>query len=165
MSGRIAGRRWVVVLMGVAMLAAAGAAVAYFTSSGSGTGSATVGSASSFTVTPQSATGSPLYPGAGTTNIAYTVTNSGGGSQRLNSVTAAVASSGANVTQAGVAKAGCLAADFTATVHQPTSPAPPATLAAAASATGGSVDVTMQDSGQNQDACQGVKPDITISAS
>ena len=30
--------------------------------------------------------------------------------------------------------------------------------------TGGNVDVTMQDSGNNQDACQGHTPDITVSA-
>lgn len=162
--------RVVAALSVVVVLALAGGAFAYFTSTGSGTGSATVGSASNFTVTPSAATGGPLYPAAGTTNIAYTVTNASSGAQELNGTSAAVASDasgGANsgdVLQGGTTVPGCLAAWFTATNHSPTTPAPPTDLAADASATGGSVDVTMQDSGSNQDACQGVKPDITISA-
>ena len=82
-----------VVAIGLAVgltLGAAGAAFAYFTSSGNGTGSATVGSATNWTVAesahPRVA---PLFPDAsiGGANIqtdSYTVTNPGSGSQDHN---------------------------------------------------------------------------------
>jgi len=55
---------------------------------------------------------------------------------------------------------------FTVTNHEPTTPALPATLAGGADATGGSVDLSMpSNSTDNQDACQGVTPQITVSAS
>src|SRR4051794_8482430 len=69
--------RRVVVGVGAAVaLAVAGAAIAYFTSTGQGTGTATVGSASNWSVNVSSASGGPLYPGAGTQNFTYTVVNS-----------------------------------------------------------------------------------------
>jgi hypothetical protein len=138
-----------------------GGAYAYFTSTGTGTGTASVGSSTAFAVSFGTTTGGPLYPGAGSQALPYTVTNpAGGGSQNLTTTTAKVASSGGNVTQAGTPFAGCLAAWFTATNAAP----PSVNLVPGASATG-SVAVTMQDSGTNQDPCQGVAPDITVSAS
>lgn len=148
------------VLGAVAILAMAGIAVAYFTSTGSGTGSATVGSSTAFKVTVAAATGGPLYPGSGSENLAYTVKNEGSGAQNVNSTSATVASEGGNITQGGVEVPGCKASWFTAT---DTSPAP-VNLKGGESASG-SVEVTMQDSGTNQDACQGTSPDITVSAS
>jgi hypothetical protein len=141
----------------------AGGAYAFFTSSGSGSGGASVGSASNWTVTPAAATGGPLFPGAGTQTITYTVTNPSSGHQSLTATTAVVKSSGGNVTQGGTAVSGCLASWFTATNTAPTPL--PQNLAGSATSTGGSVAVTMQDSGTAQDVCQGVQPDITISAS
>lgn len=148
------------VLGAVAILAMAGIAVAYFTSTGSGTGSATVGSATAFKVTVAAPTGGPLYPGSGSENLAYTVKNEGSGAQNVNSTSAVVASKGGNITQEGVEVAGCKASWFTATDSSPA----PANLKGGESASG-SVEVTMQDSGTNQDACQGTSPDITVSAS
>lgn len=144
----------------VAILATAGIAVAYFTSTGSGTGSATVGSATAFKVTVSAATGGPLYPGSGSENLAYTVKNEGSGAQNINSTSAVVASKGGNITQSGVEVAGCKASWFTATDSSPA----PVSLKGGESAPG-SVEVTMQDSGTNQDACQGTSPDVTVSAS
>ena len=159
--------RWgIAAAVTVAALMLAAGAFAYFTSTGSGTGSATVGSPSAWTVTPATATGGPLYPGSGTVTIPYTVANASTGHQELTSVTSAVASSGGNVTQAGVPVTGCLATWFATTTTAPTSPgALPQDLAGGAYATGGSVAVTMTDAGVSQNLCQGVKPDITISAS
>jgi hypothetical protein len=157
-------RKRVGVAVGViASLALAAGAVAFFTSAGSGTGSATVGSAGAWTVNVSAATGGPLYPGSGSQSIAYTVTNSGSGHQSLTGTSAAVASSGVNVTQGGTPVSGCLASWFTATNTPPTPL--PQNLAGSATSTGGSVAVSMQDSGTNQNPCQGVSPDITISAS
>jgi hypothetical protein len=155
-------KRVFIPLGAVLSLAVAGAAFAYFTSTGSGTGSASVGSATSWTVTVSPATGGPLYPGAGSQNLAYTVTNAGSGHQSLNATTASVASSGGNITHNGSAVAGCSAAWFTA-VNNP--PALPQNLAGGATSTPGSVTVTMADSGTDQNACQGSAPDITVNAS
>ena len=156
-------KRALVALSVVAVLATAGAALAFFSSTGSGTGSASVGSSTHFTVAVSPATGGPLLPGSGTENLSYTVNNPGAGSQNLSSTSAAVASSGGNITTNGTPVPGCLAADFTATNTKPTPM--PQVLVGGATSTAGSVSVTMQDSGANQDACQGKTPDITVSAS
>jgi hypothetical protein len=155
-------KRTIAVITTLALLAMAAGAFAYFTSSGSGTGKATVGASTAFTVTPASATGGPLYPGSGTQTISYTVTNPGSGAENLSSTSAAVASSSGNVTVNGTAVPGCLASWFTAVNHPPTLPQD---LAGGATSTAASVTVTMQDSGTNQNPCQSVQPDITISAS
>jgi hypothetical protein len=155
-------KRALVALSVVAVLATAGAALAFFTSSGSGTGSASVGSSTSFTVAVGTATGGPLTPGSGSQTLSYTVTNPGSGSQNLSGTSAVVASSGLNIKSGGTAVPGCLAADFTVVNNKPTLPQ---NLAGGATSTPGSVTVTMQDSGVNQDPCQGKTPDITVSAS
>lgn len=157
---RLTKRRLLAAVTVVATLAVAGAAFAYFTSTGSGTGSATVGSSSNWTVAAQTATGGPLYPGAGSMSIPYTIKNPSSGSQGLQSVSAAVASSGGNVTQNGSAVAGCSASWFTATNNPPGLGDVPGGQTVT-----GSVTVTMQDdTTSSQDACQGVQPDISISA-
>ena len=157
---RILKKRVMVAFTVVAVLAVAGAAVAYFTSTGSGTGSASVGSSTAFTVAVSPATGGPLYPGSGTESLAYTITNPGTANQNLSATTATVASSGANITSGGVAVPGCLAADFTATNVPPTY----GNMAGGTSKSG-SVTVTMTNTTANQDPCQGKTPDITVSAS
>ncbi len=146
----------------VAVLALAAGAYAYFTSSGTATVTATVGSASPFTVTFGSPTGGPLYPGSGTQTFPYTVTNpSGGGSQGLTTTTTVIAASGSgDVTSGGTPVTGCRALWFTATNTAPAA----ATLAPGGTATG-SVAVTMQNVGSSQNPCQGVAPDVTVSAS
>jgi hypothetical protein len=147
----------------VAALVVAGVAFAYFTSTGTGTGTAAVGSATTWTVTPAAATGGPLYPGSGSQTISYTVTNPSTGHQALTGTTAVVATSGLNVTHAGVAVPGCLASWFTAVNTAPASL--PQDLAAGGTSTAGSVVVTMTDAAVAQNACAGISPDITISAS
>jgi glycine cleavage system regulatory protein len=92
--------------------------------------------------------------------IPYTITNAGHGYQDLTTTTAVVASSGGNVTQGGVAVAGCLATWFTVVNSPPAS----VDLATNATATG-SATITMQDSGTNQNPCEGVSPQVTINAS
>jgi hypothetical protein len=156
---RIRRKRSIAALSVVAVLALAGGAYAYFTSTGTGTGSAKVGSALPFTVAPAAATGS-MYPGAGTSVINYTVTNTSTGHQQLNTTTATVASSGGNVTSGAVPVSGCLASWFT-----PTNTPPAAVNLAGGGTATGSVSVAMTDSGTNQNVCQGVTPDITINAS
>ena len=86
-------------VLGLAVLAIAlfgVAAYAYFTTTGGGTGSATVGTSSAFSVASDPATGNPLVPTAiGDANaelqtIAYSVTNTQEGNQYLHQVIAEV---------------------------------------------------------------------------
>ncbi len=147
-------------------VAAAGAisitagALAYFTGqSSTATGSASVGSNSAWVVTVTSTSGT-IYPGTGSTTINYSVKNGGSGYQDLSNTTAAMIADGSgNVEQSGVSKSGCLASWFTA---NNTSPA--ATDLAAGASTTGNVSVTMSDSGTNQNSCQGVSPDVKVTA-
>lgn len=156
---RFTKKRLVLLAVPLAALALAGGAFAYFTSSGSGTGQAAVGQAGAWTVTPGTASGT-MYPGAGSTTIPYTVTNSGSGHQQLNATTTAVvADASGNVKSNGTSVPGCLATWFSTANTAPAS----ADLAAGGTATG-SVSVSMSDASANQNACQGVTPDIQISA-
>lgn len=146
-------------------LGLSGAAFAYFTSSGSGTGSATVGAAqaNAWGVAPGSTTGGPLYPGAGTETVPFTITNNGTGAQAYSAVTASVASSSGNVTVSGVAQAGCLSAWFTAVAAAP-SVALGTSIAPAGLATD-NVTVTMQNFPTSQNPCEGLSPEINLSVS
>jgi hypothetical protein len=153
-------KRAIATLIAIGALVVAGGAFAYFTASGSGTGQAAVGSASPWTVAFQTTTGT-MYPGAGTATLPYTITNAGSGNQKLATTAASVnADVNGNVTSHGTAVTGCLASWFTAANTPPSA----ADLAAGAHTTG-SVAVTMADANANQNACQGVTPDITVSAS
>jgi hypothetical protein len=143
-------------------LGIAGTAFAYFTSTGNGTGSATVGSAGAWTVVAGTATGT-MYPGAGTSIVPFTVTNAGSGAQAYTTLTPGVASSGGNITQGGTPVTGCLSTWFVPVLGTPS-------VAAGVSIAGGgnftvSVSVTMTDSLTNQNVCQGKTPDITLGVS
>jgi hypothetical protein len=149
----------VVSVVVVGVLAVGGVAFAYFTSTGSGTGQATVGSAANWSVTAGAPSGT-MYPGAGSTTIVFTVQNAGTGNQKDNTDSVAVAHDGTgNVTSHGTAVPGCLASWFTATIG--TDNARGVDFAPGASNTV-NVSVTMSDAAVSQDACQGVTPDITL---
>ncbi|MGN6472250.1 MAG: hypothetical protein ACTHK4_01200 [Mycobacteriales bacterium] len=150
---------------GVIAVAGSGVAFAYFTSSGNGTGSATVGSAGSWGVAAGTTTGT-MYPGIITaiSTVPFTVTNNRNGKQAVTDATHLVATvvddANGNIEQNGVALSGCKAVWFTPTVGTPskaygTSIAPTGTFTV-------SVGVTMSDSGTNQDSCQGASPDINL---
>jgi len=164
-------RKRLAVLGFVAALAITGAAVAYFTGgTGSVTGSGTVGSSSAWGVTTGTPTWSgsltALYPGAtnNTQFLPFTVTNNGNGHQSVTTISAVLPhqANGDAQTAAGADIPGCLASWFTVTVDGG-NPALPANLAPAGTYAG-KVDLTMQDSGGNQDACQGKAPAVTITA-
>jgi hypothetical protein len=137
----------------------AGSVVAYafFSSTGSGNGAASVGSAvNTWGVAVSTDTSNSLYPGSGSETLTYTITNTGAGHQELNSVTVTVPNSGS-----------CLGSWFTATDNGSTNGV---TLGAASAdlANGGfdtgTITVTMQDSGSPQDACQGISPTVHVVA-
>ena len=91
------------------------------------------------------------------------MTNNGKGHQAVTSITASLPAetNGDAETAAGADIAGCQASWFTATVDTG-NPALPANLAPAGTYAG-KIDLTMQDSGTNQNACQGAAPAVTAS--
>ena len=89
-------------------------AYAYFTSTGNGSGSATVGDSTTWAVTTLSATGGPLTPGGPTESITYKVKNNSTGSQKLSSVAISVANADASPW---IAVAGCSKSDFSLVVR------------------------------------------------
>jgi hypothetical protein len=141
-------------------LAGGGAAFAYFTSTGSGTGSATVGSSTNWLVTPTGATGT-IFPGSGSTVITYNVKNTGTGNQSYSSALATLpAETNGDAEHGGSDIAGCLAAWFDPAVTS--DPGLSTSIAGGASVTV-QVTVTMPDlATTNQNACQGVMPDVTL---
>jgi hypothetical protein len=156
----------------VGALAITGVSVAYFTGgSGSVNGSGSVGTSSPWGVTTGASTWSgsltALYPGAtnNTEFIPFTVTNNGNGHQSVSTITAVLAkdSNGNAETASGASITGCLASWFTATVDTG-NPARPSNLAPGGTYVG-KIDLTMQDSGTNQNACENAAPAVTITAS
>ncbi len=142
-------------------LGAAGAAFAYFTDTGNGTGDASVGSSSHWTVSVSSDTSNALLPGSGSETLTYKITNASVGYQELNNVAVSVGNSGTG--------GACLGSWFTATDNGSTNSVTPGTpsadLASGAYDTG-TVTVVLNDSGTPQDACQGLSSvPVTVSAS
>jgi len=144
-------------------LGAAGAAFAYFTSTGSGTGQGSVGTASTWGVTAGAVQGGPIYPNAGSETITYTIKNNSSGAQALDTAVASVnADSNGYVTNQGVSVTGCKASWFTAVAAAPASGFGDGNSIAGGTTTTDVVTVTMQDSGTNQNLCELATPDINL---
>lgn len=140
-------KRTFVALGCVCALTAAGVAVAYFTSSGAGTGSASVGSSSA--VTLHASISSALYPGS-SSPVTLTVDNPASGVQRVGTVSLASISvdaghSGCSTTISGGNP------DFSMSPVPVNQVFPPGN-GQSVSATG---TLAMNETGVNQDACQG----------
>ncbi len=158
-------------------LGIAGAAFAYFTANGSGTGTAYVGSPTPWTVAVHLDAGSNgvfLYPGTGVETLDFTILNSGGGPQALTSVTAAPTNDGTGLVESGSPLAdigGCYTSWFPVTFNGSLTngiSGTPYTYGqeiAAGHYVFGSVTVTMTDEPYSQDACAGLTPNITVKAS
>lgn len=134
-------RRRLAILLAIAAAAIAVpmGAFAYFSTTGEGSGTATVGSASGIQLasTGQDVTGT-LFPGGSDASVTVSVTNAGSGAQYVGDVAGTVADNG-----------GCLGSWFevdTVAVDE--------NLAKGASTTA-TTAVRMLDSGTNQNACQG----------
>lgn len=130
-----------------AALVASAAAVAFFTSSGSGTGAAAVGSSSA--VTLHATISSNLYPGS-SSPVSFTVDNPSSGAQRVGTVTLASITVDAGHSTCSTAISGGNP-DFTMAAVNVNKVFP--------SGSGQSVTQTgtlaMNETGVNQDACQG----------
>ena len=141
-------RKRVLAMLGCTVaVAATGVAVAYFTSSGSGTGSASVGSSSP--VTLHATISSNLYPGS-SSPVSFTVDNPSSGSQRVGTITLSSISVDAGHSGCSTAIGGGNP-DFTmsaVTVNKVFGPGNGQSVTP-----GGSL--TMNETGVNQDACQG----------
>ena len=156
-----------IVIAGIAaatVLAGGGAAFAYFGASGSGTGSATVGTTGTWQVT-QAGTSGTIYPGSGSSVITFSVKNTGTGDQQFSTATAAVNSdSGGNIQTGGsnTSVSGCLASWFSPSVTSDTSIN---TNVAGGNTVTVQVTVSMPSSSVNQNACEGATPNVTLSIS
>jgi len=142
-------RKYVAVGAVVATVAVAGIATAYFSASGSGSGTAAVGSAGSVALT-SSVTGN-LYPGATGVPVSITATNNGSGSEHVATVhLASVTVDSGHST--------CDVSAFTmpdVTVNQ--------TLAVGAN-TQASGTLSMANTASNQDACQGATLTLNLTS-
>lgn len=140
-------KRALTTLVGVCSLAAVGAAFAYFTTNGSGTGTATVGSSSA--VTLHATITSNLYPGT-SSPVSFTVDNPSSGAQRVGTITLASIS----------ADAGHSSCSTVITGGNPDFSMPAVAVNKNFAAGNGQTvtqtgTLTMNETGANQDACQG----------
>jgi hypothetical protein len=134
-------KRLIVVGIVAVTIGLAAGALAYFTSNGSGTGTAAVGSATAIVLSsPPVGT---LFPGGADVPVTVTIQNPGSGAQFVNQVSGTVADNGT-----------CLGSWF-----QVDTVTYGLTLAPGASDTA-TTAVRMLDSGTNQDACQGLSMTI-----
>jgi hypothetical protein len=144
---RLMPRKSVLIPIGTAVVLAAGVAMAYFTSLGSGTGTATVGSSSN--VTLHGTVASSLYPGS-SSKATFTVDNPSPGAEFVNtihleSITPDAGHSGCSTVLTG-GNPDFTMPDVTASQSFPSG------NGQAVTATG---TLTMRETGVNQDACQG----------
>lgn len=180
-------RKLILVAALVGGVAVAGVAYAYFTNKGQGTGSATTGAGSPFTVASTADVAGDLVPvttiGTGTKDtINYTVTNPSTGNERLTTVVISVGgTTGAspnatetNWTATTGANPACDSSDFSvggqavgdgATAGSGAYTASPATTLAPGGVYNGSFTLQMIDNGANQNSCASATVPIFISAS
>lgn len=135
-------------------IAGSGVALAYWTQSGSGDGSAKTGSTTALTILGSSPSG--LVPGGAAQDVELKITNPGDSPVKIQGVTIAVLDGW--TAQADAGKPACSPADFD--IVSPDAPA--AELAAA-----GSVKVTgsiaLKNTAANQDNCKGVIVPLVLS--
>jgi|SRR5215212_2597848 len=141
-------KRILVPVVALAAIAVAGIAVAYFTASGTGSGTASVGAASGITITDVSFD-STLYPG-GETVVRFTINNSSADTAVTVDQVVADTDRGTNgITGLPI---GCTESDFTFAAVSVNASIP------ASGSTSSTGTLRFADSGRNQDACQAALP-------
>lgn len=137
----------------VVAMAVGGLALAYWTTTGSGTGSAT-NATSNGTIVLHASFAAGLTPGA-SEPVSYTADNTNSSSLQVGTVTAVTSIDSTHAT------AGCLAADFTVppAVENQTIP----TTTSGVALTNGST-ITFADTAVNQDACKGATVTLTLTS-
>jgi hypothetical protein len=150
-------RKRVLVPAGIVVLVMmTGIAEAYFTSTGSGTGTASVGSSSN--VTLHGTVGGALYPGVSST-VTFTVDNPSSGAQLVNTIHLASATPDAGHSGCSTVITGGNP-DFTM-ANVVANQNFPHGNGQAVTATG---TVTMNDTGVSQDACQGATLTLNLTS-
>ena len=146
-------KRTMAVLGVIAVLAVAGAAIAYWTTTGTGSGSGSVAS-SNGSLTLHGTISSALTPG-GSSAVTFSAYNANSSSVLVGTVHAVVSIDSTH------AEAGCKASDFSIadTVEN---------QVVAAGASGAALahdgSISMADTGENQDACQGAAVSLELSS-
>ena len=149
-------RKGMLIPIGIVVLVVAGIAVAYFTSNGSGTGTAAVGSSSN--VTLHGTVVSSLYPGVSST-VTFTVDNPSPGAELVNTIhLASIAPDAGHSGCSTVITGGN--PDFTMP-DVAASQSFPSGNGQAVTATG---TLTMRDTGVSQDACQGATLTLNLTS-
>lgn len=147
-------KRVIIGLAGVCVVAIAAVAYAYFTSTGSGTATATVGTSSAVTI--KGTVSGNLYPGSSST-VTLTVDNPSSGKQRVGTVSLEKITPDAGHSTCSVVTTGGNP-DFTmadVVVNKTYGPG----NGQAVTPTG---TLTMNDTGINQDACQGATLTLSL---
>jgi len=147
------------VLTAVLVLVGGGAAFAYWTAGGSGTGSASTAASTTAITAVQTSTVSALAPGAAAQTLSGNFTNTNSGPVYVTTVVASIAS----VTKSGTAVAGCDATDYTLANATMTVGA----QVQAGSAQGSWTGATLQfnNKATNQDACKGATVNLAYTVS
>jgi len=134
-------------------LGVAGAAFAYFSGSGAGTGSADTGSVTGTDLAITSSTPTGLLPGGPAGTITLSIKNNGSGSEHVGTVTGTVS----GVTTGSLGSEACATSFYTvAPVNVDHDIAAGATYSLA------TTTITMADDGNNQDNCQAPNGVVSI---
>jgi hypothetical protein len=146
-------KRTMGILTAIAVLAVAGAAIAYWTTSGSGTGTGSV-SSSNGAVTLHATITNPLSPGS-SSPVAFTADNANTSSELVGTVHAVVSIDSTHAT------AGCNASDLTISDVAENQVIDAGASAVALTHEG---QISMADTAENQDACQGATVSLELSS-
>ena len=158
---RLNGRKKTVAIAAACLLVAAGAAYAYWTSTGAGTGSATHESYQAITVT-QTSTIAGLYPGGPAVTLSGKFDNPNPGPVRVGSVTVAFTETDPTAAIDGSAGSPvCTTADYVLGGSAPVAAEVPA---GSAQGSWSGLTIRMVDSGTNQDACKAATVHLTYSS-
>jgi len=149
-------QRAVTVIALIAVVGIAGAAVAYWTAGGSGSGSGGTAEQTAALTVNQTTTLAAMYPGDSAQTISGDFTNPNSGPVQVNTVTAAIAS----VTKAAGAPAGtCDATDYALAGAAMTVNASVPAGSAQGAWTGATIKFTNKTT--NQDACKGATVNLS----
>jgi hypothetical protein len=153
-------RRIAAIATGTALaVLAGGVAFSFWSTSGSGTGSASTGDVQGVTIKATSPAVTGLYPGGPAKNISGSFDNPNSGSVYVNQVSVAVAPGWSK--QADATKPACTAADFTITQ-------PAATAHEIASGNGvdawGPATIKLNNSSTNQDNCKNAAVELVFAS-
>jgi hypothetical protein len=150
--------KWAPLLAVAGLLVVCGVALAYWTQSGAGAGSASGGATAAIVVNQTSAV-TGLYPGGPAVPLAGTFTNSNSGAVNISALTATVRAFASHAVDA--TKPDCTQADFAIGGSSGANVVPVGTSVGAWSG----LTVRMVDNGLNQDNCKNVAITIDYAAS